>query len=997
MAVPMQMSPLSGRQATSGSPTGPVHVTAIPGSSPHGNGILYRHPASPSSSLTQQTSQVMPLPGPGYQFNIPVLSPLNSGAFSSGVYHSASIPLTAKSTVNVGKSLHSPCLTPNQFSPVARSIASRSSRARRTVTMNSHANDQQDLKQFCKQAKGPKSPELEKFLKESLLRDRACQRAHLIDSDLSAIVDAMGYFEFDRCDDGEGVSNSSGYVFVVDKGSFEVVMSGTVVATLARGGTFGWGSCGAPTESSIHPCEESSALWGVSGQKIHELLRERNEARMTEYRKVLDSVDFFSGLSARALDHLATAIQEQVFGPGEKVVSKGDLTEGLYFVRSGRLQVVEFQKTLGPGEKFGERSLLNGAPRSATVTALTACDLLLLEAKALKEVVGKDLNLYVERSLARDALRTSQTCKSFVTNATTAASVLQKMDFKMLEPHAPISLPGFLLLAVVRGTVIDRSPGPTERKILPGQCMELSSSSELELVAGPEGAKIGVLSESVLEGVLTVTSPSNLGPAAEPPERMPGFAQKMMLVKKVPIFRQLSQLQTEKLVKSLEKVVFKKDQVVIRQGEPGTQFFVIVTGEVTVTIDKQKIRTLGANSSFGERALLFDERRTATIYASSDTAELWGLEKTVFLQIITKHMRTQLEYRISIQDANVTLGDLKPIGYLGSGAFSTVRLVDHKKTKARYALKTCKKTASGKMPAEMQIECDILAENDHPFIMYMVGVFETKHYVSMLTEILMGGELWSALRNLPYMLSRKDARFYAGSILIGIEALWDRNIVYRDLKPENVMLDTDGYVKIIDFGVSKKLKENQSRTYTTVGTPHYMAPEVIQGKGYGVEVDLWSLGVMIFEFVCGHLPFGNDLDEPRAVCAAVLRGHLKFPKAYKDAVGQQLIRGLLSPTPHTRQGAGAGANGLADVRAAAFFDLEGDTGASSGSLFDKLMGRELDPPWTPTPWRPPPQNKLPTGYAKEQNELFAASQTQSASSAPTVVKHQGFFCRIFRH
>jgi len=97
--------------------------------------------------------------------------------------------------------------------------------------------------------------------------------------------------------------------------------------------------------------------------------------------------------------------------------------------------------------------------------------------------------------------------------------------------------------------------------------------------------------------------------------------------------------------------------------------------------------------------------------------------------------------------------------------------------------------------------------------------------------------------------------------------LHERNIVYRDLKPENVMVDEMGYPKLIDFGTAKTVT---TRTYTIVGTPHYMAPELIIGKGYGLNVDFWSLGIMLYEFICGGVPFGEEEEDPYTIYEIIL-------------------------------------------------------------------------------------------------------------------------------
>jgi len=101
-------------------------------------------------------------------------------------------------------------------------------------------------------------------------------------------------------------------------------------------------------------------------------------------------------------------------------------------------------------------------------------------------------------------------------------------------------------------------------------------------------------------------------------------------------------------------------------------------------------------------------------------------------------------------------------------------------------------------------------------------------------------------------------------MILAVEYLHNMKIVYRDIKPENIMVDEHGYLKMIDMGTAKILnpKYGVSRTFTIIGTPHYMAPEIINGKGYSFTVDLWSIGVCLYEFMCGYVPFGDDAEDP---------------------------------------------------------------------------------------------------------------------------------------
>jgi cGMP-dependent protein kinase len=225
--------------------------------------------------------------------------------------------------------------------------------------------------------------------------------------------------------------------------------------------------------------------------------------------------------------------------------------------------------------------------------------------------------------------------------------------------------------------------------------------------------------------------------------------------------------------------------------------------------------------------------------------------------------------------------------------------VEHKTTSTRYALKRVNKR-HGKVPEEVQRECDLLMEQNHPFIMHLVKVFERDRSTYMLSELISGGELHAAIRTISTSLTRTQTQFYVGTLVLVLEELLDRNILYRDLKPENVMLDQQGYLKLIDFGIAKKLEEGQTKTFTMIGTPHYMAPETIHGKGYGSEVDIWSLGIMCFEFSCGYLPFADEIDDPLAVCTGVCEEELVFPPDHADYYGQDLIKGLLIREPSKR-------------------------------------------------------------------------------------------------
>ena len=181
-----------------------------------------------------------------------------------------------------------------------------------------------------------------------------------------------------------------------------------------------------------------------------------------------------------------------------------------------------------------------------------------------------------------------------------------------------------------------------------------------------------------------------------------------------------------------------------------------------------------------------------------------------------------------------------------------------------------------------QNEKTVLESHESPFIVDFIRSFKDKKYIYFLMEFINGVELFDALRIIG-LVSGELARFYTAILLQALESLHKNGIVYRDLKPENVIVGKDGYLKIIDMGTCKNLKSSATKkTFTIIGTPNYMAPEILSGKGYSYGVDLWSLGIILFQFLSGFLPFGENCDDPYEIYEDILKNQVKFPKYVKD-------------------------------------------------------------------------------------------------------------------
>ena len=205
------------------------------------------------------------------------------------------------------------------------------------------------------------------------------------------------------------------------------------------------------------------------------------------------------------------------------------------------------------------------------------------------------------------------------------------------------------------------------------------------------------------------------------------------------------------------------------------------------------------------------------------------------------------------------LNDFHILSTLGTGTFGRVRLVKHRSDNQEQdplALKRLKKSAIIKLKQidHVKSEKNVLSIIDHPFIVNLKGYFQTPSHIYMLLDYACGGELFTLLRR-EGRFANDVALFFASEILLAFDYLHGMDIAYRDLKPENLLIDKEGHVKITDFGFAKVVKD---KTYTLCGTPEYLAPEIIQSKGHNKNVDWWALGVLVFEMLAGYPPFYDD-------------------------------------------------------------------------------------------------------------------------------------------
>ena len=283
---------------------------------------------------------------------------------------------------------------------------------------------------------------------------------------------------------------------------------------------------------------------------------------------------------------------------------------------------------------------------------------------------------------------------------------------------------------------------------------------------------------------------------------------------------------------------------------------------------------------------------------------------------------------------DVKLDDFKLLKVIGRGSFGKVHLVEYLPTHETYAMKSLKKDLLIEQDQieNTLLEKEILQSIDYPLLCGLVFCFQTEERIYFVMPFLSGGELFQHLKKFR-TFDEDKVRFYGAQIALALQYLHSKGIVYRDLKPENILMDDKGYLRLADFGMSKKLKDKEKAT-SFVGTPEYVAPEVITMEGHDKMADWWSFGVLLFEMLCGLPPF--YVENINKMYEMIKGSPVQFPKRVSlsnDA--KDVIKKLLVKNPSKRLGS---QKGIEEIKKHPFF---------ASIDFDLIVQKKIPAPFIP--------------------------------------------------
>jgi len=700
----------------------------------------------------------------------------------------------------------------------------------------------------------------------------------------------------------------------------------------------------------------------------------------------LSNVQLFKRLPKEELPGLAKAASDATFQAGATIIKQGDEGDAFFVIMSGSADVQINDKNvaqLKPGDYFGENALLRDEPRTASIVAKDAVKALKitrdqfttlglaskLEFPKRGAVAGGGVNVEIKPPTNKTSEQQQLIAKALKENANlNTIAHLDDSKCKMLSDLMWMEVVKNGAEIVKQGDLsadyfyIVQSGGFEISKADEKQSAEKAAAAAIGSVGvGGSFGELALLYFAPRAATVKATADGQVWVCARQQFKeillKAGEAETnehLNHIKNCKVFDALKDTEKKELASAMHEMNFSKDETIFEQGEIGTQFFLLISGEVQVIKDGKELSKLTASASqapyFGEKALENDEPRAATIKVTSAEAKTLWVDKESFEMLLGsltdigkrgKDGTAVVKKSIapvagdSKRFGNIAFKDLKKLGLLGCGGFGAVEMVEQAGTSETYALKALSKgyVVKSGMQASVMSEKNVQLMCDSPFVVKLYETFNSDQHLFFLLELALGGELYATYNKKNLWGSEKCAKFYVAGTLFAFEHMHGKKIIFRDLKPENLLLNDKGHVKLTDMGLAKVVV---GKTFTTCGTPDYFAPELIASKGHNLAVDWWTLGILTFELMSGHPPFESAT--PMQIYSKVQKGinKITFPKKVKGNA-EQLIKGLCHATPSERLPMKKG--GTQNIKKAPWF---------AEFNWNEMETFQLDAPYKPT-------------------------------------------------
>mmetsp|Transcript_12321 Transcript_12321/g.24548 ORF Transcript_12321/g.24548 Transcript_12321/m.24548 type:complete len:876 (+) Transcript_12321:124-2751(+) len=688
-----------------------------------------------------------------------------------------------------------------------------------------------------------------------------------------------------------------------------------------------------------------------------------------------------SNLRSSEKELFVNLMQRKLFPKGSEIIRQGSSGDFFYIIYDGRVSyLINGERNGGAsvGSCFGELSLMHGHPRSATVLADVECTLWSLGRIEFRTMI---------------ALTDSSATEELVASLR-GVVLLQNMADEDIHKLALVTK----TISVDQGCSIVKkgSVGSVFYMIKQGNvmCSDLPNNSITYMKSGEyfgersllTGASRSCTVTSIEPCILFTLEKNDFHDLLGSYESTMNQNHLMRVISIIPLFKKLRESERSALVSMMKTVTFKHGDYIIKQGEEGDSFYVIVNGSAKVLFKKKDeisaktLKMLGPGNFFGEMALLKRQPRTCSVLSNSTSpdvpCECLVLDAVAFNRVIGSArgfsminnameeniQQSEATSKSGINQCEIPLSRLKIVKEISRGSFGRVDLVQDTENYNVYALKAVSYKSITNVKKQMCVlnEKASLLLCDHPFITKLHSTYKDKESLYFLLEYCPGGEFTPLMRNPKACIPLQCVKFYTACLCLALEHMSWKFLAHRDLKPENIVIDMLGYIKLIDFGLSKVIRK---RSYTVCGTPEFLAPEMILGKGHNHGVDHWALGVLIFEIISGSLLY----EAKKCLCItdvykSIINDTVEFPDGF-DLDAKTLIQKLLVKDPVRRLGMTKG--GFKAIWKEKFL---------VGTDLEQFLKKQIK-----APWRPELSSLIDTKYFEKKQQIFKAEEDATDS------------------
>ena len=774
---------------------------------------------------------------------------------------------------------------------------------------------------------------------------------------LSIIASEMTLLSLPKDKTVYDLNDEGNFFYIIAKGKVSVNFQETETNVLTKWHTFGEISLFTDKKrEEVITTKEDTELFIIDGESFRDIQKRNNEMVLKERYNFLNNIFLFECLDKISKYNVAQKMQKKEFPPNSKIITEGEKGDKLYIITEGsvscRIGPKEIRR-LSNNEYFGQNSILIDVKRSANIIALQKTTCYELSKYDLKEALTKDYIDVILFCFFKNAIDKNNNLKNIILESH-LHGVFNCFSIQQYSKHEhlydqknkkSIKSQNKKLVLLIEGSLFNKEKSliADRGKFLGEELFnDIDKGITDDIYANPDA----ITFEADIFDIAKIMKIDLI----KDKEKPLNILRAINKLKKIYLFRNLSDETLESIALGMKKQKFKPNEYIIEENTEGDLFYLIIKGRVRITVKGNYVRDLDSGDCLGENVLLTDNQlRTASAMALEKVL-CYVLSKSEFQVILNdNNTKEYLMKKLALQDTEISLDSLNYIKFLGKGKFGTVSLVHNHKN--IYAIKAIsrKSVEREKILARYFVnERKIMLSLDHPFIVKMVKSMKNQHFCFLLIEYINGTNLDQYLTKRENKQNVYETQFYIGSILLMLDYLQKKFIAHRDIKPSNIMIDHNGYLKMIDFGTAKILTDYTS---TIIGTPHYIAPEILQGRGYSLSCDFWSLGICMYEIFYGKYPFGNYANEVIEIYKEILKNNFMFPVENSKVENvNYFIKGLLNKKVNERT------CNVSSLKKKPFFE---------GFEFDKLNDFKLKAPYKPNFEKYLNENNPYENYVKE--------------------------------